>query len=82
MEGAIESAVLTCRENTEALNRLACMAGVQTFLDSLGSMTRVLKGDLPVWSTIDKTGLSLKMRDLIGMTDFNLYAVSLAHMRV
>lgn len=33
MEGAIESAVLTCRENTEALNHLACMgANILGFL--------------------------------------------------
>jgi hypothetical protein len=33
MEGAIKSAVLTCRENTEALNRLACMgANILGFL--------------------------------------------------
>jgi hypothetical protein len=33
MEGAIESAVLTCRENPEALNCLACMgANILGFL--------------------------------------------------
>jgi len=40
------------------------------------------QGDLPVCSVMDKTGLSLEMRDLIEMTNFNLCAVGLAHIKV